>query len=206
MHQDRVGSARAASLCAGAAGAQTLQGRVVELGAQEPVAGALIALVDPTGGEVARGATSPSGGFVLAAGQIRPLSHPDPADRPAALAIDAVRAGCGSDLPRHLPGGGAPLPAAHADCRSEPLAVRRASRGVGCPGRAARRRGCCSSPARQGRPRASDASPSLPPRTSRCSIPTLRALDSASTGVTRLARWPIESADPDSLRAWGFVR
>jgi hypothetical protein len=36
--------------------------------------------------------------------------------------------------------------------------------------------------------------------------PDLRVLDSAGTGVTSLARWPIESADPDSLRAWGFVR
>ena len=58
-----------ASLCVGAAAAQTVQGRVVELGDQEPVAGALIALVDSAGGEVARGATSPSGGFVLAAGK-----------------------------------------------------------------------------------------------------------------------------------------
>jgi hypothetical protein len=36
--------------------------------------------------------------------------------------------------------------------------------------------------------------------------PDLRVLDSSSTGVTRLARWPIESADPDSLQLWGFVR
>src|SRR5687768_10714474 len=55
-------------LSAGAATAQSVQGRVVALGGEEPIAGALVALVDSAGGEAARGATSPSGGFVLTAG------------------------------------------------------------------------------------------------------------------------------------------
>ncbi|MGH7580247.1 MAG: hypothetical protein ACREM9_08750, partial [Gemmatimonadales bacterium] len=36
--------------------------------------------------------------------------------------------------------------------------------------------------------------------------PDLRLLDSVSAGVSRLASWPIESAHPESLRVWGFVR
>jgi hypothetical protein len=36
--------------------------------------------------------------------------------------------------------------------------------------------------------------------------PDLRLLDSTLADATRLASWPIESAHPDSLRVWGFVR
>ena len=54
--------------CTGTATAQAVQGRVVELPGEAPIAGALVALVDTAGGEVVRGVTSASGGFVLAAG------------------------------------------------------------------------------------------------------------------------------------------
>jgi hypothetical protein len=36
--------------------------------------------------------------------------------------------------------------------------------------------------------------------------PSLRLFDSVTTGMSRLVSWPIESADPDSLEVWGFVR
>jgi len=57
----------AAALMLGAAPArgQTVQGRVVELPGEEPIPGALMALVDTAGREVTRSATSPSGGFTL---------------------------------------------------------------------------------------------------------------------------------------------
>lgn len=51
----------------GLAPAQAVQGRVLELPGEDPIAGALVALVDSAGTEVTRGATSPSGGFVLQA-------------------------------------------------------------------------------------------------------------------------------------------
>jgi hypothetical protein len=36
--------------------------------------------------------------------------------------------------------------------------------------------------------------------------PKLAVTDSSSTGVGRFAAWPIQSAPPDSLHEWGFVR
>ena len=47
--------------------AQSVQGRVLALPGDTPVTGALVILVDSAGGDVARTATSPSGGFTLAA-------------------------------------------------------------------------------------------------------------------------------------------
>lgn len=47
--------------------AQSVQGRVLALPGETPVSGALVALVDSAGGDVARAATSASGGFTLAA-------------------------------------------------------------------------------------------------------------------------------------------
>ena len=183
-----------ASLCAGAAAAQTVQGRVVELGDREPVAGALIALVDSAGGEVARGATSPSGGFVLAAGrscqqpwrsapfalaagatypvtfhiEVRPYELPT-------LTVEASRSRCGA-----RPGESGTL-GALLDAADVALQLARTTTGE--------RRLAFSTATYV-----------------KVLDPNLRVLDSASTGVTRLAPWPIESADPDSLRAWGFVR
>jgi Carboxypeptidase regulatory-like domain len=193
-----------ASLCAGVAGAQTVQGRVVELGDQEPVAGALIALVDSAGGEVARGATSPSGGFVLAAGRsgryhvlIRQIGQQPWRSAPFALAagatypvtfqvevrpyqlptltVEASRSRCGA-----RPGESGAL-GALLDAADVALQLARTTTGE--------RRLAFSTATYV-----------------KVLDPDLRVLDSASTGVTRLARWPIESADPDSLRAWGFVR
>src|SRR3954451_2400410 len=48
--------------------AQVVQGRVLQPPADTPVAGALLVLVDSAGQDVARAATSASGGYTLAAG------------------------------------------------------------------------------------------------------------------------------------------
>ena len=193
-----------ACLGAGVAGAQTVQGRVVKLADEEPVAGALVALVDSGGGDAARGATSPSGGFVLTAtrggryhivirqiGQ-RPWRSPTFALAPGAtypvtfrvdvrpyelptLTVEARRSRCGA-----RPGESGTL-GALLDVADVALQLARTTSG-------------------EGRLAFSTAT------YLKVLDPDLRVLDSVSTGVTRLARWPIESADPDSLRAWGFVR
>jgi hypothetical protein len=198
--------ARLALVCLGAvpAAAQTVQGRVVELPDEAPVAGALIALVDSAGGEVARGATSPSGGFVLSAagagrfhilirrigqypwrspafalamGATYPVTFrvdARPYELPT-LTVEARRTRCGA-RPGTSDALGALLDAAEIALQ---LARRTADE----------------------RRLAFSTATYL-----KALGPDLRVLDSVSTGVTRLARWPIESADPDSLRAWGFVR
>ena len=191
-----------ASLCAGAAAAQTVQGRVVELGDQEPVAGALIALVDSAGGEVARGATSPSGGFVLAAGKsgryhilIRQIGQQPWRSAPFALAAGAtypvtfqveVR-------PYQLPT--LTVEASRSRCGARPGES-------GALGALLDAADVALQLARTGERRLAFSTATYV----KVLDPDLRVLDSANTGGTRLARWPIESADPDSLRAWGFVR
>ena len=47
--------------------AQTVQGRVVQLPRETPIAGALVVLVDSAGHDISRVASSASGGFVLTA-------------------------------------------------------------------------------------------------------------------------------------------
>lgn len=189
---------------AGAAAGQTVQGRVVELDDEEPIAGALVALVDSAGAEVARGATSPSGGFVLAAAGagryhlvIRQIGQQPWRSAPFALAsgaaypvtfrvdvrpyelptltVEARRSRCGA-----RPGEAGPL-GALLDAADVALQLARTT--------SSERRLAFSTATYL-----------------KVLDPDLRVLDSSSTGVTRLARWPIESADPDSLRAWGFVR
>jgi hypothetical protein len=200
------GLAQLALACfgAGAAAAQSVQGRVVELGNEEPIAGALVALLDSAGREVARGATSPSGGFVLTAGGaggyhivIRQIGQQPWRSAPFALAagaaypvtfrvevrpyelptltVEARRSRCGA-----RPGEAGPL-GALLDAADVALQLARTT--------SSERRLAFSTATYL-----------------KVLDPDLRVLDSSSTGVTRLARWPIESGDPDSLRAWGFVR
>ena len=55
------------AVCLSGAQAQSVQGRVVQLPQEIPIAGALIVLVDSAGHDVSRAASSASGGFTLAA-------------------------------------------------------------------------------------------------------------------------------------------
>ena len=191
-------------LSAGAATAQSVQGRVVTLGDEEPIAGALVALVDSAGGEAARGATSPSGGFILTAG--------------GAGSYHIVIRQIGQQpwrSPRFALAAGATYPVTfRVEVRPYELPTLTVE---------TRRSRCGARPGESGALGAlldaADVALQLARTTSdeqrlafstatylKVLDPDLRVLDSASTSVTRLAPWPIESADPDSLRAWGFVR
>jgi hypothetical protein len=202
----RRGLAQLALAClgSGVAVAQTVQGRVVELPGEEPIAGALVALVDSADAEVSRGGTSPSGGFVLTAGSagryhilIRRIGQHPWRSSPFALAA------------------GATYPVTfRVDARPYELPTLTVE---------ARRSRCGARPGESGALgallEAAEVALQLARTTSderRLAFstatylkelgPDLRVLDSFSTGVTRLARWPIESAEPESLRTWGFVR
>jgi hypothetical protein len=177
---------------------------VVELSGEEPIAGALVALVDSSGGEVARGATSPSGGFVLAAGAggryhilIRRIGQHPWQSPPFALA-----AGATYPVTFRVDARPYELPTLTVEARRSRCGARPGEAGV---------LGALLDAAdvalQLARTTAGERRLAFSTTTYLKALdPDLRVLDSASTGMTRLARWPIESADPDSLRVWGFVR
>ena len=184
--------------------AQSVQGRVVELGDEEPIAGALVALVDTAGGEVARGATSPSGGFVLAAGEaghyhvvIRQIGQQPWRSAPFALA-----AGATYPITFRVEVRPYELPTLTVEARRSRCGARPGEAGtLGALLDAADVALQLARTASDERALAFSTATYL-----KVLDPDLRVLDSTSAGVTRLARWPIESADPDSLQVWGFVR
>lgn len=193
-----------ACLQAGAAQGQAVQGRVLELPGGDPLAGALVTLVDSAGSEVTRGATSPSGGFVLSADTagryhvvIRRIGqHPW---RSPAFALAA-----GTTYPVTFRVDARPyeLPTLTVEARRSRCGARPGDSGVlgGLLESAEVALQLAKATADERRLAFSTAT------YLKRLAPDLRVLDSASTGATRLARWPIESADPDSLRTWGFVR
>jgi hypothetical protein len=199
------GLAQLALAClGGSAAAQTVQGRVVELPDEAPVPGALIALVDSAGGEVVRGATSPSGGFVLTAGGagryhilIRRIGQ-YPWRSPAfALAAGATYPVTFRVDPRPYE-----LPTLLVEARRTRCGAR-----PGTSGALGALLDAAEIALQLARRTADERQLAFSTTTYLKTLgPELQLLDSISTGVTRLARWPIESADPDSLRAWGFVR
>jgi hypothetical protein len=184
--------------------AQTVHGRVVEIPADEPIAGALLALVDTGGTEVARSASSPSGGFTLRA----------PAGGRYHVLIRQI-----GQYPWRSPAfslaAGATYPVTfRVDTRPYELPTLTVE---------ARRSRCGARPGESGflgtllesaetalelaRTTADQGALAFSTATYLKELaPDLRIVDSASAGVTRLARWPIESAPPESLRVWGFVR
>jgi hypothetical protein len=187
-----------------AAEAQTVQGRVVELPGAEPIAGALVALMDSTGREIARSASSPSGGFIVAAGaagryhvlirQIGRLPWRSPAFDLAAGATYPVMFRVDAQVYE--------LPTITVEAKRSRCGARPGDEGIvgGLLEAADVALQLARATADEGRLAFSTAS--YLKQLGR----DLRMLDSTSTGVSRLASWPIESAHPDSLRAWGFVR
>jgi hypothetical protein len=183
---------------------QSVRGRVLELPGEQPIAGALVALVDSAGAEVARGATSPSGAFLLGAG--------------AAGRYHVLIRRIGQ-YPWRSPSftleGGVTYPVTfRVDARPYELPVltveaRRGRCGVR-PGESDVLGGLLESAevALELAKTAADERRLAFSTTTYVKqlAPDLRLLDSAGTGGARLARWPIVSADPDSLRSWGFVR
>jgi hypothetical protein len=184
--------------------AQTVQGRVVQLPGATPVAGALVVLVDGQGHDVARTATSATGGFTLTIAQggryhfaVRqigwktwespPLDLASGAVRPVTLRIDAEpyalptitveasRPHCGIRL------GDDRLVSRLLDVAQTALALAQATADQGT---------------------LSFSSEAYLVRYD----PSSEVRDSSSTGVGPLSTWPIQSAPPDTLRRWGFVR
>ena len=184
--------------------AQVVQGRVLQLPAGTPVNGALVVLVDSAGRDVARAATSASGGyslaassagsyrivvrqigwqawtspaFDLAAGASRPLLlriQAEPYALPT-ITVEARRPRCGIRL------GGDAVVSRLLDVAQTALALAQATADDGAIG---------------------FSSEWYLARYS----PELELEDSTSAGVGRLASWPVESALPDTLERWGFVR
>jgi len=196
--------ATAAAIAAAPLAAQTLQGRLLQVPHDTPIPGALVALVDSNGLEIARAASSASGGFSL------PTAHPGryhvsvrqigwktwesapfdlAADRtypltfriaaePYALptiTVEARRPRCGIRL------GSDEIVSRLLDVAQTAIALAQATADEGTLG---------------------FSSEWYLVRYS----PGFEVLDSASTGVGRLSSWPVRSAPPDSLRRWGFVR
>jgi len=196
----------AAALLLGArpVGAQTVQGRVVELPGEEPIAGALVALVDTTGREVSRGATSPSGGFTLGTGApgryhvlIRQIGQ-----QPWRSPVFALAAGATYPVTFRVDAQPYELPMLTVEARRSRCGVRPGDESIvgGLLEAAQVALQLARATADEGRLAFSTSS-----YLKRLG-PDLRQLDSVSTGVSRLASWPIESAHPDSLAVWGFVR
>ena len=199
-----LGQLALACLATGAASAQTVQGRVVELPGEEPIAGALVALVDSAGREAARGATSPSGGFVLAADAAGPyhILIRRIGQYPWRSPSFALAAGATYPVTFRVDARPYELPTLTVETRRSRCGARPGDSGVlGALLEAA------DVALQLARTTADERRLAFSTSTWLKELgPDLRVLDSAGTGVTRLARWPIESADPDSLRAWGFVR
>jgi hypothetical protein len=189
---------------AGSARAQTVQGRVVELPGEDPIAGALVALVDTAGREVARSATSPSGGFVLAAGTagryhvlIRQIGQ-----QPWRSPVFALAAGATYPVTLQVDAQPYELPMLTVEARRSRCGVRPGEQGIlGALLEAADvALQLARATADEGRLAFSTA------RYLKQLGRDLRLMDSVDAGVSRLASWPIESAHPDSLEVWGFVR
>jgi hypothetical protein len=184
--------------------AQVVQGRVLQVPADAPVAGALVVLVDSAGRDVARAATSASGGYSLAAGSagryrivVRQIGwqawtsptfelaagapHPlllriesEPYALPT-ITVEARRPRCGIRL------GGDAVVSQLLEVAQTALALAQTTADDGAVG--------FSSEWYLAR-----------------YTPALELEDSSSVGVGRLASWPVQSALPDTLERWGFVR
>lgn len=203
LHRSSVAAVTLA-LAAGAARAQTVQGRAVAVPDEEPIAGALVALVDTAGREITRSATSPSGGFTLRAAapgryhvllrQIGQLPWRSPMFR--------LAAGVPHPVTLQVQVEPYELPALTVEGKRSRCGVRPGEEGIlgGLLEAALVALQLAKATADEGRLAFSTAI------YLKQLGPDLRLLDSTSAGAARLASWPIESAPPDSLRVWGFVR
>jgi hypothetical protein len=196
--------AAALTLAAVPARGQTVQGRVVELPGEGPIAGALVALVDTAGHEVTRGATSPSGGFTLGtrvAGRYHVLIR-QIGQQPWRSPVFVLAAGTTYPVTFRVDAKPYQLPALTVEARRSQCGVRPGEEGIvgGLLDAAQVALQLAKATADEAR-LAFSTTTYLKQLT-----PDLRLLDSTLADATRLASWPIESAHPDSLRVWGFVR
>jgi Carboxypeptidase regulatory-like domain len=186
------------------AAAQTVQGRVLQPPQATPIAGALVVLVDSAGRDLSRAASSATGGFVLAAGrpgrysvavrqigwktwrsesfelaagQTYPLVLRVEAE-PYALQTITVEA----KQPRcGIRIGGDELVSHLLEVAQTALALAQATADAG------------------------ELAFSSERYLARYT-PKLELADSGDMGAGPLASWPVQTAPPDSIRRWGFVR
>lgn len=201
LRRPALAAALACGMVARYAAAQSVQGRAVTLQGGVEIPGALIALLDSTGREVARAATSPSGGFVLTA----------PAPGRYTLAVRQIGRQEWRSPPYALGAGSYPVTlrveAPAFELPTITVEARRSRCGAG-PGdedvlsRLLREASLALELAQ-----ATERSVGFTVSTyERRLSPDLHTLDSTGTSLPGVARWPIQSAPPESLRVWGFVR
>jgi Carboxypeptidase regulatory-like domain len=184
--------------------AQSVQGRVLALPGDTPVTGALVVLVDSAGGDVARAATTASGGFTLAA------------PHPGTYRITVNQIGWEAWRSRSfaLTTGSSQPMVLHVQAQPYTLApltveARRSRCGIqlGSPELVTRLLTVAQTALGLAEATAHSGDIRFSSETYRTRFsPNFDVADSTDTGVEPLASWPIQSAPPDSLRVWGFVR
>jgi hypothetical protein len=184
--------------------AQTVQGRVLQLPAETPLSGALVVLLDSAGRDVARAATSASGGYTLAAGgagryqiAVRQIGWQAWLSPGFSLA-----AGQTHPLVLRIQAEPYELPTITVEARRPRCGIR-----LGDDAVVSRLLEVAQTALSLAQTTADDGAIGFSSEWYRARYtPTLELVDSASVGVGRLARWPMQSALPDTLERWGFVR
>jgi hypothetical protein len=168
------------------------------------VSGALVVLLDSAGRDVARAATSASGGYTLAAPAagryrvaVRQIGWQAWTSPPVELAAGESRA-----LVLHVETEAYALPAITVEARRPRCGIR-----LGDDAVVSRLLEVAQTALALAQAAADDGAIAFSSEwyLARYS-PSLDLVDSSSVGVGRLARWPIQSALPDTLERWGFVR
>jgi hypothetical protein len=181
---------------------QVVQGRVLTLPGESPVAGALVTLVDTASREVARAASSQSGGFTLRArgpGKyvvvVRQIGY-----QPWYSASLTLSSGATYPLTLRIEPVPYALPTITVEARRPHCGIRLEDEGVVSRLLDVARTALALA-------EAAAASDSLSFSTVAYSArltDMLQMAESTST-ISRMADWPIQSADPNSLRDHGFV-
>jgi hypothetical protein len=190
-------------VAAGTARAQVVQGRAE--GAQAaPLPGALVVLVDGAGREVARTASSASGGFILRAGApgryaitVRQIGW-----KPWRSAPFDLAAGQTHSLVLRVEAEPYALPAITVEARQPRCGIR-----LGDDALVSRLLEVAQTALALAQATADAGSVGFSSEWYLARYdPRFELADSGSTGVGRLASWPIQTAPPDSIRRWGFLR
>jgi hypothetical protein len=184
--------------------AQTVQGRVLQSPPGTPIAGALVVLQDSGETDLARTASSASGGYALAAGRagrftlvVRQIGWRTWRSPPFDLA-----AGQSYSLTVRVEAETYTLPTITVEARRPNCSVR-----LGDDEVVSRllEVGQTAMALAQGAADGGALGFSSEWYLARYS-PTAELVDSGGTGAGLLASWPIQSAPPDTLARWGFVR
>jgi carboxypeptidase family protein len=184
--------------------AQTVQGRVLQVPSDTPVTGALVVLVDSAGRDVSRTATSASGGYSLAAGSagryriaVRQIGWQAWTSPPFELAAGATHS-----LVLRIEAEPYALPAITVEARRPRCGIR-----LGDDAEVSRLLEVAQIALALAQATADDGAIGFSSEWYLARYtPALELEDSSSVGVGRLARWPVQSALPDTLERWGFVR